>query len=122
MAKLTVNETKHIDKIQEALEELKKPKFRNVGEYGKFVKSQSAPTYDQKAIIMYSILDMIESRKREWGDMNNEKLVAIVSPIAKEVNLPVQELIKILIHLLSDAAFFVKTSKSFKELFIATRN
>jgi len=122
MGKLTVNETKHIDKIQEALEELKKPKFRNVGEYGKFVKSQAAPTYDQKAIIMYSILDMIESRKREWGEMNNEKLVAIVSPIAKEVNLPIQELLKILIHLLSDTTFFIKTSKAFKELFIAARN
>jgi hypothetical protein len=122
MAKLTVNETKHIDKIQEALEELKKPKFRNVGEYGKFVKSQTSPSYEQKAIIMYSILDMIESRKREWGEMNNEKLVAIVSAIAKEVNLSTQELIKVLVHLLSDAAFFAKTNKSFKELFIPTRN
>lgn len=122
MAKLTVNEVKHIDKIQAALEELKKPKYKNVGEYGKFVKSQTAPTYEHKALIVYSILDMIEARKREWGDMNNEKLVAIVSAIAKEVNLSTQELIKVLIHLLSDSTFFAKTNKSFKELFIATRN
>lgn len=122
MGKLTVNEIKHIDKMQEALEVLSKPKYKNVGEYGKFIKSQNAPTYEQKAIIMYSILDMIEARKQEWGEMNNEKLVAIVSAIAKEVNLSTQELIKVLMHLLSDPNFFAKTNKSFKELFIPTRN
>lgn len=121
MTKLTVNETKHIDKLLETIEEMKKPKFKNVGAYGKYIKSLPSPTYDQKAIVMYSILDMIEFYKKEWGVMDNEKLIAIVTPIAKEVNLPVQELIKVLIHLLSDPAFFAKTSRAFRELFISTR-
>lgn len=119
MSKLTVNEVKHIDKLQEALENLKKPKFKNVGEFGKYIKSLNAPSYEQKAMLVYSILDMIEFYKQQWGEMNNEKLIAIISPIAKEVNLPVQELLKVLVHLLSDPAFFARTNKAFKELFIA---
>ncbi len=69
---------------------------------------------------MYSILDMVEHYKREWGTMDNEKLISIITPIANEVNISVQELMKVLIHLLSDPTFFAKTNKAFKELFIKT--
>lgn len=122
MTKLTVNEVKHVDKLQEALEELKKPKFRTVGEYGKYIKSLKAPSYEQKSIIVYSVLDMIEANKVAMGEMTTEKLVAIMSDIAKEVDIQVQELLKILVHLLSDVTYLVKIAKQFKELFIGMRH
>jgi len=121
MSKLTVNTVKHIDAIEEALETLKKPLYKNVGEFGKYIASLKSPTYEQKALIVYSVLDMIEYYKKEYGEINNEKLIAIMDPIAKEVNIPVQELLKVLVHLLSDVQFFGRTNKAFKELFIANK-
>jgi hypothetical protein len=121
MSKLTVNETKHIDKLQEALEGIKKRQnttFKNVGEYGKYIKSLREPTYEQKAIIMYSILDMIESRKDEWGEMNEQKIASIVASIAGEVGIPAQELLKCLMHLLSDPSYFTKIAKAYRNLFL----
>jgi hypothetical protein len=117
MAKLTVNEVKHIDAMQEALEELKKPRFRNLGDYGKHIKSLSSPSRDEKAIIVYSVLDMIESKKQEWGEMNIDKLLAILTPIATETGIEVTEMRRILMYLLADVVYFQKISRAFYEVF-----
>jgi len=117
MAKLSVNEVKHIDKMQEALEELKKPKYRNLGEYGKHLKSQAKVTRDQAAIIVYSVLDMIEAKKEAWGAMDNHKLMAILKPIGDECGIALQTMLSILMHLLGDPSYFMKVSKEFKSVF-----
>lgn len=122
MGKLTGNEVRHLDKIQEALEELKKPKFANLGEYGKYLKSLSNPTRDQQAIIVYSILDMIEAHKAEWGVMSTEKLTAIMAPIGKETGIELGEMLRILMHLLMDASYFLKIAKEFRQTFEANSN
>lgn len=122
MAKLSVNEVKHIDKLQEAIHELKKPKFKNLGEYGKYIKSLPETTYSQKAIIVYSVLDMIEAQKREWGVMTNEKLISILKPIGEEAGINVSDMLKILMRLLSDSTFFVSTSKEFRTVFEGMRH
>jgi polyphosphate kinase len=121
MSKLSRNEIKHIDKMQEALEILKQPKFHNVGEYGRYIKSLSSPTLEQKAIIVYSIIDMIESQKQAWGEMNNDKLMAILKPIGDETGIPLQDMLRTLMMLLVDTDLFVKTSVAFRGLFIANQ-
>jgi hypothetical protein len=120
--KLSVNEVKHIDAMQEAIHELKKPKFKNLGEYGKYIKSLPNPTREQKAIIVYSVLDMIEAQKRDWGAMTNDKLTSILRAISDEVGIHTTDMLKILIQLLSDSAFFVKTGKEFKAVFEGMRH
>jgi hypothetical protein len=120
MAKLSVNEVKYIDKMQETVDKLKKPRFRNVGEYGKYLKSIKDTTRDQRAIIVYSVLDMVESAKHQWGEMNNDKLMAILRPIGEECGIALQEMLKILMHLLSDPTYFVKIGKEFKATFGAS--
>lgn len=122
MGKLTVNEVRHIDKLQEAIHELKKPQFKNLGEYGKYIKSLPEATHGQKAIIVYSILDMIEAQKRQWGAMTNEKLISILKPIGEEAGISIDEMLKILMQLLSDSAFFVRVSKEFKAVFEGMRH
>jgi len=117
MGKLSVNEVKYIDAMQEALEELKKPKFRNLGEYGKYIKSLSSPSRDEKAIIVYSVLDMIEAKKQEWGEMNIDKLLAILTPIATETGIEVVEMRRILMYLLSDPLYFQKIARAFHAVF-----
>lgn len=122
MSKMFADGVKYIDKMQEALEELQKPKFKNLGEYGKYIKSLSNPTREQKAMIVYSILDMIESQKQQWGVMDNDKLLAILAPIGAETGIPTQEMVRILMHLLSDSTFFAKTGREFRELFESMRH
>jgi hypothetical protein len=119
MAKLSRNEVNHIDKIQEALEVLKQPKFNNVGEYGRYIKSLASPTLEQKAIIVYSIIDMIESQKHAWGEMNNDKLILILQPIGNETGIDLQDMLRVLMMLLVDTELFVRTSVAFRGLFIA---
>ena len=117
---MSVNEVKHFDKMQEALEELKRPRYKNVGEYGQYIKRLSNPTREQKAIIVYSVLDMIEAHKSQWGEMNNEKLAAILRPIGHQTGIDLSEMLRLVMHLLSDSAFFVKTAKDFRSLFEGT--
>lgn len=120
MVKLSVNEVKHIDAMQAALEELKKPRFKNLGEYGKYIKGLTNPSRDEKAIIVYSVLDMIEAKKQEWGAMNTEKLIAILAPIGAETGIETSEMLRVLMYLLSDATYFQKISKAFHAVFEAT--
>lgn len=122
MAKMFADGVKYIDKMQEALEELKKPKFKNLGEYGKYIKGLKNPTRDQKAMIVYSILDMIESQKEQWGAMTNEKLVSIIKPIGDEVGIQLQEMLQLLMQLLSDPTYFAKIGKEFRALFESMRH
>jgi len=120
MTKLSVNEVKHIDAMHAALEELKKPRFKNLGEYGKYIKSLSNASRDEKAIIVYSVLDMVEAKKQEWGEMNTQKLVAILAPIGAETGIDTSDMLRILMYLLSDASYFQKIARAFHTVFEET--
>lgn len=117
MAKLSANEVKGIDLLQETVHNLKQSKFKSLGDYGKYIKSLSHPSREQKAIIVYSVLDMAEAEKYKLGDMSTEKLTAILKPIGELTGIALPEMFKILIQLLSDSTYFIRTAKEFKAIF-----
>jgi len=89
-----------------------KGKYKNNEEFGKDLKTQKDPTYEERALLAFSIVETVV------GQQLDEKVIPLfINEVSLECGQNPQDILKILVHLLSDNEYFQKIMKKYKAFF-----
>lgn len=81
-------------------------KFKTLGDFGAYIRDKKHPTYIERAMMVYCMMDMFEAKQE-----NAQHFLPELAALAKEANLDFKDLIKITMHMCNDHNFFVQVQK-----------
>ncbi len=102
-----------------------KPKFKSVDGLRKHIKRLKDPTYTDKEMVAYSIIDMVFADKKGLDDKMKievtktliQGIQVVIQAIALATNLDREELRRIIERMLENPTYVMTKKSEFKDLF-----
>lgn len=89
-----------------------KGKFKNNKEFAAYLRKQKDPTYEERAMFAFSIIETVVG-----CELEEEVIPLFINEIVPEGGLDTNDVLKILTHLLSDNQYMARIMKKYKALF-----
>lgn len=89
-----------------------KGKYKNNDEFGKDLKAQKDPSYEDRALLAFSIVETAVGLQ-----LDEKAILLFIHEVSIECGQNPQDILKILTHILSDTDYLRKTMKRYKAMF-----
>jgi hypothetical protein len=89
-----------------------KGKYKDNAEFGRDLKKQKDPTYEERALLAFSIIETAVGLK-----LDEKVILLFINEVAAECGQDPKDVLKILTHLLSDNEYCSKIMKKYKAMF-----